>query len=285
MAARVVTALAQAVFWSVAPVTAAGLFPPEKRGQAIAGVAVCGPLAILLGVPAGTWIGQQVGWPRAFSLSSPDSVWRAIAAVVLLMPTTKPGEGHAAAGSHPDARRYWMGGATIVLAVSGTFAAYTYISPFLTRVSGIPEGDVPAVLLLGGLGSLLGVLGTALVVSRRPQIGALGPMGLLVVSLFGLYLFGNTGAAAAGLQALESFGLASADMLLLTRVLVVAPRSTDIASAWYSASFNAGIASGPVVGGLVLSHLGLRSTPLIGGLLAVLALALALTEHLTGPFD
>jgi predicted MFS family arabinose efflux permease len=45
---------------------------------------------------------------------------------------------------------------------------------------------------------------------------------------------------------------------------------TDNASAWYSASYNAGIASGPVIGGLVLAGLGLRSTPLGGGLLAVL---------------
>ena len=55
MAARVVTALSQAVFWSIALVTAAGFFPPEKRGRAIGGVLAGGPLAILLGVPAGTW--------------------------------------------------------------------------------------------------------------------------------------------------------------------------------------------------------------------------------------
>jgi DHA1 family L-arabinose/isopropyl-beta-D-thiogalactopyranoside export protein-like MFS transporter len=95
-------------------------------------------------------------------------------------------------------------------------------------------------------------------------------------------VFATTGAAVAGLQALESFGLSSVDILFLTRILVVAPRSTDIASAWYSASFNAGIASGPVIGGLVLSGLGLRSTPLVGGLLAVVALGVALSERFTG---
>ena len=62
MAARVVTALSQAVFWSIAPVAAAGLFPPEKRGRALAGVLAGAPLAVLFGVPAGTWMGQQAGW-------------------------------------------------------------------------------------------------------------------------------------------------------------------------------------------------------------------------------
>jgi predicted MFS family arabinose efflux permease len=129
---------------------------------------------------------------------------------------------------------------------------------------------------------LLGVACTALLLSHRPRAAAAGPVGLLVVSLLGLYFFGTTGAAAVGLQALESFGVAGVAISMQTRVLVVAPHSTDIASAWYSASYNAGIASGPVIGGLVLSGLGLRSTPLVGGLLAVLALAVVLSEPLAG---
>jgi len=281
MAARVVTALSQAVFWSIAPVTAAGLFPPEKRGRAVAGVLVGGPLGILLGLPAGTWIGQQAGWRVPFVVLAGLGL-AGVAAVALLVPTSKPSESHAAAGTAPNARRYWMLVATTVLAVAGTFTAYTYVSAFLTKVSGLPAGDVPAVLLLGGLGSLLGVACTALLLSRRPRAAAVGPVGLLVVSLLGLYFFGTTGAAAAGLQALESFGVASVAISMQTRVLVLAPHSTDIATAWYSASYNAGIASGPVIGGLVLSGLGLRSTPLVGGLLAVLALAVVLSEPLAG---
>ena len=281
MAARVVTALSQAVFWSIAPVTAAGLFPPEKRGRAIAGVVAGGPVAILVGVPAGTWIGQQAGWRLPFVVLAGFGLAGA-AAVALLVPTTKPSESHAAAGTAPNARRYWMLVATTVLAVAGTFTAYTYVSAFLTKVSGLPASDVPEVLLLGGLGSLLGAACTALLLSRRPRAAAVGPVGLLVVSLLGLYFFGTTGAAAVGLQALESFGVDSVAISMQTRVLVVAPHSTDIASAWYSASYNAGIASGPVIGGLVLSGLGLRSTPLVGGLLAVLALAVVLSEPLAG---
>ncbi len=281
MAARVVTALSQAVFWSIAPVTAAGLFPPEKRGQAVAGVEIGGPLGFLLALPAGTWLGQQAGWRVPFVVLSGLGL-AGIVAVALLVPTTKPSESHAAAGTRPNARRYWMLVATTVLAVAGTFTAYTYVSAFLTKVSGLPAGDVPAVLLLGGLGSLLGVACTALLLSRRPRAATVGPVGLLVVSLLGLYFFGTTGAAAAGLQALESFGVAGVAISMQTRVLVVAPHSTDIATAWYSASYNAGIASGPVIGGLVLSGLGLRSTPLVGGLLAVLALAVVLSEPLAG---
>jgi len=281
MAARVVTAFSQAVFWSIAPVTAAGLFPPEKRGHAITGVLASGPLAILLGVPAGTWIGQQAGWRVPFVILAGLGL-TGIVAVVLLIPTSKPSQSPAAVGSSPDARRFWMGAATMALAVSGTFTAYTYISAYLTKVSGFHQRDVPAVLLLSGLGSLLGVVCTGMILSHRPRAGTVGAVGLLVVSLFGLYFFGTTGVAVAVLQALEGFGLASMDILLLTSVLVVAPHSTDSASAWYSASYNAGIAAGPVIGALVLSGLGLRSTPLVGGLLAVVAMTVVLSERLVG---
>jgi predicted MFS family arabinose efflux permease len=282
MAARVLTALSQAVFWAVAPVSAASLFPPEKRGQAVAGVLASAPLAILLGVPASTWLGQQAGWRVPFVILACLGV-AAIATVAFLIPTSKPSESHAAAGAEPDARRFWIGAATIVLVVAGVFTAYTYITAFLEKVSHVPTSDVPGVLLLSGIGSLIGVVGTAYLLGRRPKLAPLWPIGLLAFSMLGLYVFASTGAAVAGLQTLESFALSSVDILLLTRVLVVAPRSTDIASAWYSASFNAGIGSGPVIGGLVLSGLGLRATPLVGGLLVVLALALVLSERLIGP--
>ncbi len=273
LAARVVTALSQAVFWSTAPVAAAGLFPPARRGRAVAGVLAGGPLAVLLGVPAGTWLGQQAGWRVPFVVLAGFGLV-GMGAVGLLVPTSRPGEGHAARGTHPDARRYWMLVAATVLAVGGAFTAYTYVSAFLTMVSGLAARDVALVLLLGGLASLAGVACASMLLSRHPRAAATGPLGLLAVSMLGLFSFGTMGPAAAGLQALESFGLTSVAISMQTRVLIVAPRSTDIASAWYSASFNAGIAAGPVIGGLILSGPGLRFTPLIGGLLAAAALVI-----------
>ncbi len=67
MGARLVTALAQAVFWPVAAVAAAGLFPPELRGRAAAYVFAGGSLAIVLGVPLGTWLGRLAGWRLSFA--------------------------------------------------------------------------------------------------------------------------------------------------------------------------------------------------------------------------
>ena len=278
MAARVVAAGAQAVFWSITPVTAAGLFPIAKRGHAVAAVLVSGPLAILLGVPAGTWIGQQANWRLPFAILAALGL-AGILAVAVLIPTSRPSESRAAAGSEPDARRYWLGVMTLALVVSGTFTAYTYISPFLTKVTGFAQGDVPVVLLLNGLGSLIGVVGTALILSRRPRMGALVPVSLLVVSLFGLYLFATTGVAVAGLQVLESIGLSGVDILLLSvRPCRRAPQYRHCLSVVLG-GFQPRHRGGPVIGGLVLSDVGLRATPLVGGLLVLLALAVVLIDR------
>jgi len=276
MAARVVTALSHAVFWSIAAVTAAGLFPAGERGRAVAGVASGATLALILGVPVGTWIGQHAGWRMSFVAVSGVGL-AAAAAVIALVPTRRPSENHAAAGTHPDALGYGLLVTATLLAVAGTFTAYTYVSAFLTKVSGLPAGDVPPVLLLGGVASLAAVGCSGLLLSRHPRAALIAPPGILAASMLGLYVFGSAGPAAVVLQAAESLGVAGVSVSMQARVLVVAPRGTDIASAVFSSVYNVGIAAGPAIGGFVLSGPGLRATPLAGGLLASMALAVVLS--------
>jgi len=278
VAARVVTALSQAVFWSIAAVAAAGLFPAGERGRAVAGVASGGPLAFLIGVPAATWIGQHAGWRVSFVAVAGVGLAAAVALAVL-MPARRPSENQAPTGTDPDALGYGLLVAATLLAVAGTFTAYTYVSAFLTRVSGVHAGDVPAVLLLGGLASLAGLGCSGSLLSRHPRAALAVPAGILAASMLGLYVLGTAGPAAAVLQAAESFGVGGFGVSVQARVLVVAPRGIDIASAVFSSAYNVGIAAGPVIGGLVLSGAGLRATPLAGGLLA----GVALTVVLGGP--
>jgi MFS transporter, DHA1 family, inner membrane transport protein len=279
VAARVVTALSQAVFWSIVAVVAAGLFPAGERGRAVAGVLSGAQLAILLGVPAGTWIGQHAGWRVSFVAVSCAGAAVA-AALVLLVPAHGPSENRAPAGTAPDARAYGLLVTATLLAVAGTFTAYTYVSPFLTKVSGLPAGDVPLVLLFGGLASLAGLGCSGVLLSRHPRAAMVAPAGILAAAMLGLFVLGTARAAAVALQAAESFGIAGFGVSLQARVLVVAPRGTDIASALITSAYNVGIAAGPVIGGLVLSGPGLRTTPLAGGLLASVALAVVLSEPL-----
>jgi DHA1 family inner membrane transport protein len=281
IAARVVIALAQALFWSIVAVVAVALFPPRARGRAVAGVFAGSSIALILGVPAGTWIGQLAGWRLAFvGLSGLGLI--DLAALAVLLPSMRSDEGHAAAGTHPDARRYLLTVVTTILCVSGSFTAYTYVTAFLTRVSGLPLRAVAPVLLLTGVADAAGIVVTGFLLDRRPTLARVGPVAVLATALLALFAFGTSGAATIVLEACAGIGLSGVAIALQSHVLVVAPRRTDIASAWYSASFNVGIAGGPLVGALVLSTLGLRFTPLVGGVLALLGLAAVVMESRSG---
>ena len=277
MGARVVTALSHAVFWSVVAAVAAGLFPAGVRGKAVAGVLSGGTLGLLLGVPACTWIGQHAGWRVSFAAVSVAGLTVA-AAVAVLVPASGPSADHAAAGTHPDAAGYWLGVTAMFLAIAGTFTAYTFVSPFLTKVSGLSAGELPAVLLLGGIASLGGAACSGLVLTRHPRAALAAPAAILAAALLGLYAFGAADPAAIVAQSAESFGVAGLAVSMQAHVLIVAPRGADTASAGLNSLFNLGVATGPVIGGLVLSGPGLRTTALAGGLLACMALMVILSR-------
>ena len=153
LAARVVTALSQALFWSVVVPTAAGLFRPQVRGRVVAVVLGGGSLAAVLGLPIGTWLGQQFGWRTAFVALSGAGL-AAMVATALCLPAGRPGRGHAARGTDPDARRYASLVMMTILATTGTFAAYTYITPFLTEVSRFPATATGPLLLVRGVAGI-----------------------------------------------------------------------------------------------------------------------------------
>jgi DHA1 family inner membrane transport protein len=277
IAARVVIALVQALFWSIVAVVAVGLFPPRARGRAVAAVFAGSSIALILGVPAGTLIGQLAGWRVAFAGLSGAGLLD-LAALAVLLPSMQAGEGHAAVGTRSDPRRYRLTVLATILCVGGSFTAYTYVTAFLTRVSGLALRAVPPVLLVTGVTAAVGIVVTGLLLDRHPTLARVGPVALLAAALLALFALGTSGAATIVLEGCAGMGLSGVAIANQSHVLVAAPRRTDIASAWYSASFNVGIAGGPVIGGVVLSTLGLRCTPLVGGMLALLGLAAVLVE-------
>ncbi len=278
MAVRVVTALGQSLFWSLVIPTAASLFPAEMTGRAVGWILGGGSMAVVLGVPAGTWLGQLAGWRAAFIgvgvlaavLSAP---------IALLLPNYHPADTHAGTGSAPDRRRYRLALATTALAVGGFFCMYTYVSPFFTKVAGLALRDVAPVLLVTGSATVAGVFAGSVMSRRRPDIAVLAPVAVLAPALIGLYLTGRALPAAIALAAVVCFLLGVYDVTNQNHILEVAPASTDISSAWTSASFNMGIAGGSLAGGLVLNAYGARATALVGGLVALVALFVAIAAN------
>lgn len=278
-AARVVTAGTQAVFWSVMPAVAAGLFPAEARGRAMAAVFAGGSSGPLLGVPAAIWLGQQTSWRISFLAVSGLGLV-ALTAVAVLVPTEPPGRSSAATGHRPDARRFAVLVVTTATAVAGVFAAYTYTVPFFTQVAGVSAGSVSVLVMARGVAGFSGLVTGTSLIDRRPKAVINCAIALATVSLFGMYAFGTARPVAVGLLMLSGFAMGALPSAFQHRVLEVAPGSSDLASAGNGAAFNLGIAGGAALGGTVLRSAGVHSTVLVGGVLTAVALAVFLSERL-----
>ncbi|MBG0569219.1 MFS transporter [Actinoplanes aureus] len=271
-AARVATGLTHALFWAVVVPAAAELFQPSLRGRVVAVVFAGGNVALLAGVPAGTWLGEKAGWQASFLAVAGLGVV-VLVVVATLLPST-PGEGHATYGATPDARRFWLLVAIAILTTAGAIAAYTYVALFVTKVTGFPAASVGAILLARGIASVLAMLAIGAFVDRNPWLALITTVMLQTVALLVLYMFGRQPVVAVGMIALSGMAFAAFTAALGGLVLQVAPGRSDVAAATLSAAVNVGITFGAFAGGLAVSGFGVASTVLIGAALGGIALVL-----------
>lgn len=272
LAARVATALAQALFWAVMGPVAVGLFPPGRRGRVIGLLSVGGSLATVAGVPAGTWLGGHGGWRVPFAVLGALAV-ASLVAVAAFLPTSPPRESHAAYGASPDRRRFAVVLTTTALTVTGAFTGFTYVVAFLDDVSGFGRDGVSAVLLAFGAAALAGVAVAGPLLDRYPRATLTVPVAGQAVALAGLYAGGGSRVATVVLLMLLGASVAPTFMATQSQVLHVAPGRTETALAANSAAFNVGVAAGALLGGGLLPLTGTRGTFLVGGLLTAGALA------------
>lgn len=276
LVSRVLTALSQAVFWSVVTPVAAGLVPADRRGRALSVLYGGASTGIVLGVPAGTWLGQQAGWRAAFVATAVVGLL-ALATVAVVLPERQAGEGPADHGSDPDAGRYAALVVATAVGVTGAFVALTYVTPFLLDLSGVPPAALGPVLLVRGLASLAGVVAIGVLVDRNPWLALVVSVAVQALGLL-LQLLGASSAVVTTVAlALSGAALSGIATTVGARSLQLAPGRSDMATAGTGTAFNVGIMTGALVGGLLVED-ALRSTALVGALLSVVALVVVLSE-------
>jgi predicted MFS family arabinose efflux permease len=283
-AARVATALSQAVFWGIVAPAAAGMFPAHVRGRVMAVVFTGGSIGPMLGVPAGTWLGQAANWQTAF-LALAGLGTLALLTLLLALPASPVQNEHAGRGTTPDARQFTLVLVTSTLAVAGFFAAFTYTSTFVTVVAGMSAALLGPLLLARGLADFAGIAAGGALSDRNQRLAVILPVGLLTIAMLAMFGFGTNPWAAAGTIMLTGLAMGALIPALQNRVMEFAPGSTDTASAGNSIAFNIGIALGSSVGGLALTHSGPRATALTGAALALAALAIAASMKATARIE
>jgi predicted MFS family arabinose efflux permease len=265
-AARLITALSQALFWSIASPAVTGLFPVAMRGRVVSLFSTGAALAPVAGVPVGTWLGQQAGWRAAFLALGVVGLVIA-AAVIALIPSEPADSGSAATGTAPNRRHFRLLLVATAAGVCGFLTFNTYVTPFLLDVTGFGDSALAPLLFVSGAAGIVGAIGIGRILDRRPTLSLLAPLTIGTGSLAGLYVLGALKPATVVLLAGVGLSYSAFATAVQSRMLQVAPGRTDLASAGVGTAFNVGIAAGSLLGGALLPGLGSRPLALAGALL------------------
>ncbi|PBB16768.1 MFS transporter [Mesorhizobium sp. WSM4313] len=278
MAARVLTAFAHASFFGVGSVVATSLVAPNRKASAIALMFTGLTVANILGVPFGTWLGQAYGWRSSFLAVTLVGVI-AFAVIALLVPRDEPTateeeETSEGALAVLGRRPVLLGLLTTVLSWVGVFAAFTYLAPILTRVTGFSEAAVSPILLVFGGGLVAGNLLGGRLADRHLVPTVIGTLVALSAMLFVMAAAIHQPVAAivaVGLLGAAAFAtVAPLQMWVLEKAKGA---GQGLASSFNIAAFNLGNAIGAWLGGFVIDHgPGLGAVPLIAGLVPLAAL-------------
>jgi DHA1 family inner membrane transport protein len=287
MAARVITALAHGTFFGVGAVVATGLVPPHRRASAIAIMFTGLTAATLLGVPAGASLGLHFGWRATFwAVTLIGALAFAVIAVFVPAARAREDADHAPAPLRDELAvlrrpQVLLGLAVTVLGFAGVFTVFTYIQPLLTRVTGVSQAAVSALLLLIGAGLAIGNLWGGRLADRAPMRAVLGTLAALAIVLGAMPLAIATSWAAALLVGL--FGIAAFATVapLQLRVLEqAAGAGQNLASSLNIAAFNLGNALGAWAGGVAIDHgPGLQGLGGVAASITAAGLVLALCAH------
>ncbi|VVQ09479.1 Inner membrane transport protein YdhP [Pseudomonas fluorescens] len=277
LAGRVVTALAHGSFFAIGATVAASLAPKGQSSKAIAAMFAGLTLAMVVGVPLGSFLGNGLGWRLPFYAVALLAALALGATVLWLPDVPTPPSGKAltqlAAIGHPAILAMM---AVTVLGFGASFAAFTFITPILTDISGFSTATANVLLVVFGIATLAGNLGggrLAATMGWQPALRlifvllavVLAAVALLlpyqvpmVVMLFfwGALAFGLSPAAQAGM-------LATAERFT--------PQGVAFASALNISAFNLGIALGETSGSALVANGQIAFTPWAGVVTVILA--------------
>lgn len=289
IAARILTGLAHGVFFSIGSTIATGLVSKEKAASAIAIMFTGLTVALVTGVPLGTYIGQHFGWETTFLIVAILGLI-ALVGSALLVPNNLKQDATASLKDQLKVLtqpRLLLVYAITALGYGGTFTAFTYLAPILEQVSGFDASAVGLIMLVYGVSVAVGNIQGGKMADKFGPVKALtiifaGLAAILFVLNFTAY---NPIAAVITILVWGAFSFGNVPGLQVYVVKLAekyAPNAVDVASGLNIAAFNVGIALGSWSGGLIVERAGLMNTPWVGGVVVISALLLT---RLSGALD
>lgn len=273
--ARFVAGLPHGAYFGVAMLVAASISPPAQRGAAVSKVLLGLSIAILVGNPLTTWLGQMFTWRTAFALVT----LLALATVAMVVRHLLPDPSEVRTSPMRELRAFnrtqvWLALAIGAIGFAGMFCVFTYLAPTLVNVTGVPERWMPAAVGLFGIGAIIGNMMGGWLVDRLQfrAAGVLLAWSILVLLLFPLAAH-SAWAMVPAIIAVGTMGALA--VILQTRLMDAAGEAQTLAAASNHAAFNTANALGPWLGGMAIgAGFGHASTGYVGAATAAAGLLL-----------
>ncbi len=275
MASRLITSLAHGSFFGIGAIMAANLVEYSRRASAMALMFTGLTVANILGVPFGTFIGQQLGWRSSFLIIAIIGFITLIG-IFLLVP--KNDEQKKINIKQEllvlKSGNLWLALLIAMFSFGSVFTLVTYITPVLTDVTGYQSSTVSWLLVVFGLGVTAGNI-----VGGKMADWNINKSLFIILSAFVGYLFLFYFLQFSNILMVPGifiFGVLAFAMIpmLQFRILGVSADAPTLASTLNQSALNLGNAGGAFVGGLSVKYLPLQDLVLVAPFITVIGLAL-----------
>jgi len=278
LASRLIVAVAIGIFWSTAAGMAVRIVPERHAVRATSAVYGGLALASVLGIPAGTFLGNYAGWRIVFVALAILS-FVVFAKMVLTLPNLAAGH----AGKHSTTREAWsepsLRSAVYVTGIimTANFLAFTYVAPYLEQIVGFDSSWMSGLLFAYGAAGLVGNFGIAPIMSKSYRPALITTIIVLILSLAAL-TFVTSHNLVIALLLIWGASYAALPVLMQTWVFKAAAHlnGPDAASSLYVSAYNGAIAIGALVGGLIVDQAGPWSIMPVSAVVGIPALLIAL---------
>ncbi|WP_182086442.1 MFS transporter [Aureimonas sp. ME7] len=276
LAARALLGFALGGFWAMMAALALRLVPSALVPRAISIIIMGVSLATVFAAPLGAFLGELWGWRATFlAASALGALALAIQLVALPRLPSAASPGLASFRAALSRRSVLIGLGTVILVISGHFAGFTFVRPFLEEIPRLEIATISLALLAFGIGGFAGNVAGGAVAARSPALAVAGCSFLVALATLALILFGALGPVAFAATVLWGFAFGAFPVSVSIWNARAAPDLAESAGALLSASFQVAIASGAVLGGLLIDGTGPRGV-MVYATLAVLAGASAM---------
>ncbi|MCT2224887.1 MFS transporter [Microbacterium paraoxydans] len=278
---RFLAGLPHGAYFGIGALVAADVMGPGNRAKGVAFILTGLTVANVVGVPLGTFLGQEWGWRAAFAVVA--LVFALATVFIALFVPAHPGNPGRTMRAELGVFRIgqvWFTLGVGAIGFGGFFAVYSYIAPLVTEVAGSPDWVVPIVLVLMGLGMTGGNLvggHLADIDLRRTLLLGLAAMAV-VFTLLAVLSFWIVSLSL--VVVLVGFVSSVLSPTIQTRLMDVAGDNQSIAAAMNHSALNIGNSLGAFLGGIVIAiGWGFTAPAWTGAVLAVAGLLIALVSY------